>query len=143
MAVNKGREGELLFQQQMESKGYVVQDVSADPQYYYKGDMIVTSPTTGLTKTFEVKYDYRIHKTGNLYLELANKNSQGCCGWYEFTKADYVAYGDAINKKFYIIHMDKLRERVAQLPKRLASCQDDSTGQIVSLQQLSGIYEIL
>jgi hypothetical protein len=83
--------------------------VSADPQYYYSGDLLITSPTTGITKTVEVKYDYRIHETNNLYLEIINMNSIGGCGWYDFTKADYVAYGDAINKKFYIYSMDALR----------------------------------
>jgi hypothetical protein len=47
-------------------------------------DFIVTSPTTGETKTFEVKWDSRINKTGNLFLEIMSKYSKGCKGWFEF-----------------------------------------------------------
>jgi hypothetical protein len=35
-------------------------------------DFQLTSPTTGAIKYFEVKWDSRIHTTGNLYLETEN-----------------------------------------------------------------------
>lgn len=139
-----GKQGEQLFQQAMQNKGYVVEDVSNDPSYWNKDiDFIITSPTTGLTKTFEVKYDSKLNKTGNLYLELANAHSQNGDGWFEFCQADYVAYGDAITNTFYIIPLLELREKVKHMPKRIAQCGNDSIGQLVSLKQISDIYEIL
>lgn len=71
--MNIGKEGELLFQEIMRNKGYIVEDVSGDPQYWKEDiDCFCTSPVTGLTKSFEIKYDSRINKTNNLYLELTN-----------------------------------------------------------------------
>lgn len=58
----------------MEAKGYTVEDVSANSNYYYKGDFIITSPT-GETAIVEVKYDEKVHKTNNLYLEIINTYS--------------------------------------------------------------------
>ena len=139
-----GKQGERLFQQIMESRNYKVIDVSDNPEYWAKDiDFIVTSPTTGETKTFEVKFDKRINKTGNLYLELVNVNSKGGNGWFEFCQADYLAYGDATTNIFYIIPLLELREKVQHMPKQLAQCGNDSIGQLVSLKSISGIYEIL
>jgi hypothetical protein len=54
----------------MEARGYDVVDMSGNPEYWYRDiDFIITSPTSGVTKTFEVKWDARINQTGNLYLE--------------------------------------------------------------------------
>ena len=138
-----GRQGEYVYQKQMEQKGYIVQNVSKDPEYYYKGDFIVTSPTTGLTKTFECKYDTRINRTGNLYLEIRNKNSKNGIGWYEWCEADYLAYGNATLGIFYIIPMQQLKERIELLPKRVAFCGDDSCGYLVNLTQIADLIQVL
>lgn len=111
----------------MENRNYKVEDTTNNPDYYDKDiDFIVTSSTSGLTKTFEVKWDTRISNTGNLYLEIENINSKGGKGFFEFCEADYLAYGDANNRKFYIIPLLELRERVKQLPQRLGRCGYDS-----------------
>lgn len=140
---NNGKQGERLFAQLMQEKGYSVQDVSANPDYFYKGDLIITSPTSGLTKIFEVKFDTKISKTGNLYLEFVNKNSDGCRGWYEFCEADYLAYGNAANNNFYVIPMQKLKERVKQLPQRVAFCGDDSAGYLVHIRQIEDLIQVI
>lgn len=139
---NKGYQGEQLFKQIMESRNYKVEDVSDKPEYYHTGDFLITSPTTGLTKSFEVKWDYKIHKTDNLYLEKITRFTDGV-GWYDYCKADYIAYGDAINKKFYIIPLLELREKVEHMPKNLAECGNDSVGYLVSLSSLKDIYQEL
>lgn len=141
--MTNGRQGELLFQQQMQNKGYTVEDVTDNPSYWSKDiDFIVTSPTTGAVKTFEVKYDAKISKTGNLYLELASKYSGGA-GWFEFCQADFLAYGDATTNTFYIIPLEELRKKLKSLPKRLAQCGTDSIGQLVSLTSIKDITQKL
>ena len=113
----------------MESRGYAVEDVSGNEEYWYKDiDFFITSSTSGLTKSFEVKWDGRINKTGNLYLELAAAHSRGGIGWWEFCEADYLAYGDATNGTFYIIPLLELREKVKKLPKQIVNCGTDSIG---------------
>lgn len=98
---------------------YDVLDVSSNPEYWHRDiDFIITSPTTKAVKSFEVKWDSRINQTGNLYLELTNVHSKGGKGWYEFCKADYIAYGDACAEVFYIFPLAELKERVEQLPFR-------------------------
>lgn len=143
---NNGKLGERLFRQIMESRNYTVVDVSGNPAYFDKDiDFIVTSATSGLTKTFEVKWDSCINRTGNLYLELTNINSKQWSGqgWWEHCQADYLVYGDAAARKFYIIPLLELRERVEQLPFRQGRCGYESTGQLVSLKDIADIIKEL
>lgn len=143
---NNGKQGERLFKQIMESRNYKVQDVSNNPAFWDKDiDFIITSATSGLTKTFEVKWDSRINRTGNLYLELTSINSKqwNGQGWWEHCQADFLVYGDAVNFRFYIIPLFELRERVEKLPFRLAKCGYESTGQLVSLKDIADIIQEL
>ena len=141
---NNGKQGENLFKQTMIDRGYIVQDVSSNSLYWSKDiDFIVTSPTSGLTKSFEIKWDSRINKTGNLYLELTNIHSKGGRGWFNFCEADYLAYGDANQRLFYIIPLAQLKDRINCLPQRKANCGYDSTGLLVSLKDIADIVEKL
>ena len=142
--MQKGKIGERLFQQIMESKGHKVEDVSNNPEYWYRDiDFFVTSSVSGETKSFECKWDSCISRTGNLYLELTNVHSKGGKGWYKFCEADYLAYGDAKNRIFYIIPLLELKKKVEQLPSRYAKCGYDSTGLLVSLKDIKDIIQIL
>ena len=140
-----GKYGEQLFSQEMESRGYKVVNVSNDSTYWDKDiDFIITSPSSGLVKSFEVKYDDRIKDTGNLYLELTNVHSKGGQGWYKFCQADYLAYGDARGGIFYIIPLADLRARVDQKKLgRLARCGTDSIGLLVAIKDIADITQIL
>lgn len=142
--MNIGKQGEALFRDKLLSLNYSVNDVSGNPDYWQKDiDFIVTSPTSGLTKSFEVKYDSRINSTGNMYLELTNVHSKGGRGWYEFCEADFLAYGDALAQCFYIVPLAALKARVNQIVTRRASCGADSTGLLVALKDIQDLIQIL
>ena len=141
---SNGKQGELLFKQIMKDRGYEVRDVSDNPGFFYKDiDFLVTSPTSGLTKSFECKWDSRINQTHNLYLELTNIHSKDGKGWYEFCEADYIAYGDAKKRLFFIIPLAQLKERVSQLPQKITNCGLDSRGLLVSLKDIQDIVQQL
>ena len=138
--MSNGKQGEMLFSQQMTERGYKVQDVSNNPDYWHKDiDFIITSPTTNKVKTFEVKWDSRINKTGNLYLELTNVHSKGGLGWFKFCQADYVAYGDAQAKVFYVIPLEELRAHLKHVSGRITNCGTDSTGLLVKLKDIEDL----
>lgn len=141
-----GKYGEQLFSQLMKERGYEVEDVSGNPEYWPQDiDFIVHSPYSGLTKSMEVKWDGLINRTGNLYLELTNIHSKQWNGegWWPHCKADYLVYGDAVSRTFYVIPLLALRERVEQLPQRHAKCGYDSTGLLVSLDDIKDLIKIL
>ena len=128
----------------MEQQGYLVEDVSANEQYFNRDiDFLITSPTTGEIKSFEVKWDQKINRTGNLYLEFVNKNSQSALGWWEFCQADFLAYGNAKTNTFLVIPMQELRERFKSLPKRVGFCGDDSAGYLVHISQIKDLIKTI
>lgn len=63
---------------------HLINNVSKNPNYYYKGDFELTDLASGITKMVEVKWDERIWQTNNLYLELTNTHSIGGMGWFNF-----------------------------------------------------------
>lgn len=141
---NNGKEAEKAFYQLMIQRGHSVQDVSADPNYYYKGDFILTDKE-GQTAIVEVKQDERMWETGNLYLETINTRSTGIggLGWWEYCSADYVAYFDWIKQIVYIFDMQKLHERVKQLPERKGYCGNNSVGLLVNINKVKDIAQVI
>ena len=137
--MNNGKIGEKLFQQAMQNKGYKVEDVSNNPSYWNKDiDFIITSPTTGITKTFEVKWDAKLNKTGNLFIEIVNPRSWGFNGWFKFIEADYLVYGDAISEQFYIIDVKYLKDFMATKKHSFEykECSDGAEGYLVPLKSV-------
>lgn len=142
--MNNGKQGEKLFKNLMEQLGHKVEDVSGNPQYWDKDiDFVITSATSGNTRTFEVKWDSMISKTGNLYLELESINSKGGKGWFNFCEADYIAYGDASANVFYIIPLLDLTRIANKVPYREAKCGNESVGQLVALKDIKDYISIL
>ena len=141
---NNGKEGERLFKERMSAQGYTIQDVSENEEYFDKDiDFIITSPTTQLTKTIEVKWDFKINNTGNLYLELFNKNSKGGLGWYKFCQADYVAYGDALARCFYVVPFAELKARVERVKPPIGECYGDSFGYLMPIDSIKDLISII
>ena len=139
---NSGKEGERLFSELMQSKGYIVNDVSKDQFYFDKDiDLFIINPNTKEVKSFEVKWDTKIHKTSNLFLEIYNPRSKQWSGegWWKHCQADYLVYGDAVKRKFYIIPLLELRERVSQLLLTTRTTSDYSTGIILPLAKIRDI----
>ena len=141
-----GKRGERIFKQRMEFNGFGVEDLRDDPEFWMIDcDFRLTSPTTGNKKYFEVKWDSRIHKTGNLYLETENIFSKqwNYEGWWLHCKADYIAYGDSQTMQFYIIPREELVARVKELPTRIAHCANESTGLLVRLEDIKDLIKVV
>ena len=134
-----GKRGERIFRDRMRYQGFQVEDVRKDPEYWMIDiDFMITNPNTGNTRGFEVKYDSKIHTTNNLYLELTNIHSKQWNGegWWPHCEADFLVYGDQQVNKFYVIPLLELRERVKQLNPKVAQCGWESTGMLVSLDDI-------
>ena len=132
--INCGGEGEL--KEFFRANGFKVVDTSHNSKYYSKDiDLIVTNPATNNTVNIEVKWDSRVADTANLYIEIINPRSKGGSGWYNFIEADFVYYGDSINRTFYIIKVDELKAYIESNKKDLTikGTFDGSYGYIIPL----------
>ena len=87
------REGEYLASRYLQAQGYAVEDVSLTPKYWKKDvDLIARKDNHELK--IEVKWDSRIHHTGNMFIETETDVDLNKAGWFKFCEADYIFYGD-------------------------------------------------
>lgn len=142
---NNGKTGEKLLKQQCESKGWIVKDVSNNPSYWYRDiDFIIENPQNKHVINVECKWDTRINQTGNLYLQVSNIHSKNGNGWFNFCEADYLAYGDAVTHRFYMIKLDALRKRLRTMNPNKAYCGGcESVGLLVNLKDIADIVQVL
>lgn len=145
---NNGKEGEQLFAKIMAARGHEVRDVSKNEYYFDKDiDFFLVSSTTKEVVSVEVKWCYGISKYGNLFLEFLNPRSQQWNGegWWKHCKADFLAYGDAVNRKFYVFNMKQLREVVEPIWNQLedGSSWDRSIGKKLPFSKVKYLATII
>lgn len=140
--------GEWELKRFLRKQGYNVEDVSSNPGYWYKDiDLIVNDKFT-----LEVKWDSRIAKTKNLFIETCSNIDTKADGWYLFCQAQYLCYGDSRNETFYIFDFKKLKAHIEahkteyQVKKapdysRQGQLLKWSEGYIVPLESLQGLYK--
>ena len=131
-------------------QGYEVEDVSKNPEYWDQDiDLIATKDDEQMC--VEVKWDSRIHQTGNMFIEISSNLEEGKDGWFLFCRADYLFYGDSINRIFYIIKMDDLREYLQQNQTEQRNAPDyryngtirkRSRGEIVPIDDFTQKYKV-
>lgn len=133
--MTNSKQGEQLFKQLMEQRGNKVEDLTAEKPYQIQDiDFKITSPS-GITKFFEVKYDSKINTTGNLFVEFFNAHNYAGLGWYEFCKANYIAYGDAHTNTFYCFLLEDLRQLVSSHKFNVATADNENiAGYLVPLR---------
>lgn len=127
--------GEQLFKQLMQQRGHTVEDLTAQKEFQIQDiDFKITSPS-GITKFFEVKYDSKINTTGNLFVEFFNAHNYAGLGWYEFCKANYIAYGDAHTNTFYCFLLEELRQLVSSHKFNVATADNENiAGYLIPLR---------
>ena len=126
--------GESEVKDLLRAAGYKVQDVSNNPAYFKRDiDLLATNPSTGATVSIEVKWDRRIAKTKNFFIEIANIRSNEGKGWFNFCEADFIYYIDAVNNYLYIFKFKDLEKYINEYAARLEvqSTLDGSYGYLL------------
>ena len=103
-----GDVGEAVSKSILEACGFQVQDVSRNPDYYEKGDLIATK--NGKSYFIEVKTDTRAHETGNLVVELISNVEAKRTGWFNYCKCDKYFFYLAKSNELIIVDRLELRK---------------------------------
>lgn len=106
-----GKEAEVIVAQWLADAGYQVEDVSNIPEFYYRGDLLITLPT-GEKRFIEVKNDTVISTTGNILCEEEQYFKEG--GYFKkgFMYNDYDIYAvvSQSENKIYFFDFCKMKE---------------------------------
>lgn len=122
-----GKSGEAVVAAFFESRGNKVRDVSDDREYQKKDIDFVITNKDGVELTVEVKTDYKLNKSGNLFFESTYHKDWGDTpGWYDYCQADFIVFYDVIGKKLYIYNFSVGRDYVRQAAehKLFFNCDD-------------------
>lgn len=60
----------------------------------------------------EVKWDYIISQTGNMFIETSTDLDNEKKGWFYFTQAEFLWYGDKVNNLFYVFKLNDLKRYI-------------------------------
>ena len=104
------KHGEELAMKCLEATGHSIIDRRDTKEYWYLDIDMTAINQLGMRFEIEVKWDKQISKTQSMFLETTADINNNKAGWATYTKADYIFYGDAINKLFYVFKADDMRE---------------------------------
>lgn len=104
----RGKVGESYVKDLMEHRKHKVKDVSDIPSLGF--DFYISN------KKVELKTDYVMNRTNNLFLEdcCEYKRGGGRAGWLRTCKADYLFYLDEKDYTLYIYLLDEIRNYVKE-----------------------------
>lgn len=109
--LEQGKHYEKLHHTYFSNRGYIIDDKSDDIVFQQKDvDFQIEIPAVH-TLTVEVKADDRIHKTGNVFVEIKHiRPSIGeTRGWLTKCEADILCYYDTKTNKGYMINWKTLK----------------------------------
>ena len=142
--------GELRAYNYLQDNGWTVQDVTHNENYWNKDIDLIIEKDNRLF-TIEVKWDSRISKTGNMFIETFADLDNCKDGWFNYCKADYIYYGDSINQLFYVFKTQDLRSFVSNhlMEERKAADYNSrgmlkkvSQGMLVPIKEFSQSYDV-
>ena len=119
--------GEVLFKQVFEARGHKVIDKSKDLDWQLQDVDFEVTTKSGHTCTVEVKWDDRMAKTNNMFVEIGNN------GWLNSTKAQFICYGDARNEIFYLFRTNKLKLYIKENMCSLRTITYPTKGKLVNI----------
>nr|CRY94019.1 hypothetical protein [uncultured prokaryote] len=92
----------------------------------------MTAIKDGRKEEIEVKWDSWISKSGAMFFELLTNIQANKPGWATYTEADYIFYGDAIKRLFYVFPVPAMRgylkNHLGEYETRIATDFDRRTG---------------
>lgn len=120
--LKRGEVGEDKVISILKQRGHNIVDVRAAAEYQKADiDFLVDG------RSCEVKTDYRIWETGNLFLEdyISYKSKEPYRGgFFRTSEAEYLFYIDIHNDVLYIYKMEELRAFAAAHRTNVKACED-------------------
>ena len=109
--LDRGKVGERILANIVANKGYKISDLSDDRVYQKKGvDFRIKNDSKDVL--VDVKTDYLMYKTGNIFLEIQDGPR---VGWAKKTAADLIFYIDYNSNTVYVLEWDSCADKIDEL----------------------------
>lgn len=131
-----GKRAEKAVAAALAARGHNIQDVS-DNSAYQRIDVDLLLSKDGRQTSLEIKNDLRSEQTGNVFIEIYNRNneSRNGNGWYCYCEADYVAFVQENRKQAHIVSFRELANMIGKCKPHI--CRSAfSAGYIIAITEL-------
>ena len=135
-----GALGEERVKQALTRLGHTVTNTSIELQM--KDIDFICCNRKNQQTTLEVKSDFRVNGTGNVYIEISNINNKrnGYKGWYYYCEAEHLGVVEPQANVCHIFQMSELREKMKDNSFRTATCNGGETkGTLVPLSVIKNM----
>lgn len=113
--VEIGRSGEEIVAEFFRNRGITVEDKTDVREYQIKDIDFLLTNKEGQKCSIEVKTDFLMYKTGNLFFEsVYHKDFGDSKGWLDYCEADYICFFDAVNRILYIYDYKNGKELITK-----------------------------
>ncbi len=142
--LDRGKVGERIFCNVVADKGYEIFDLSNDKAYQKKGvDFRIKKDSKEIL--VDVKTDYIMHKTGNIFLETQDGPR---VGWAKKTMADLIFYIDYNSNTVYVLEWSSCAAKMGELRTVTFYNQDGVRMEgallpVSKLDELQIVYQVL
>ena len=97
-----------------------------------------------------MKWDSIISNNGNFFIELVTDVEKDKPGWFNYTEADFIFYGDSKNKLFYVFRTDDMRKYLDSIDYQTRTSKENrydgsekiSKGAIIPIEDYRKEYQI-
>jgi len=111
-----GRPAEVLATKLLTDRGWQVQDMHDNPEYYHKGDLLISK--NNKTYNLDVKNDYQIGLYGNFCFEVGINRNNGkgeVDGWGKKASYDFLAFNNSKDNIMYILDYKMFKDNIDKL----------------------------
>ena len=123
--LKKGKVGEELAYNYLIARGWEVEDVSNNEEYFSLDiDFLITR--NGISTSIDVKTEAAMARTGNMFIEdeIIYKDGREAKGWLHYSKAEYIWHVNPKNGVAFVYRLEDMKEYLRKAPRRWGTCRD-------------------
>ena len=123
--LKKGKVGEELAYNYLIARGWEVEDVSNNEEYFSL-DIDFLAARNGISTSIDVKTEAAMARTGNMFIEdeIIYKDGREAKGWLHYSKAEYIWHINPQNGMAFAYNLEEMREFIKKNYVRTAPCRD-------------------
>ena len=123
--LKKGKVGEELAYNYLIARGWEVEDVSNNEEYFSL-DIDFIAAKDGNSVSLDVKTEEAMSRTGNMFIEdtITYQDGRMAKGWLYYSKAEYIWHVNPKNGVAFVYRLEDMKEYLRKAPRKWGTCRD-------------------
>lgn len=123
--LKKGKVGEELSYNYLIAKGWEVEDVSNNEEYFSL-DIDFLAAKDNISVSLDVKTEEAMNRTGNMFIEntITYQDGRSTGGWLYYSKAEYIWHINPDNGVAFAYRLEDMKKYLRKTPCKWGTCKD-------------------